>query len=92
MLSALTAQFERKLAEAALSRQQQMAALQHDERDHVARAQREALTQVIDDISAAQQRVNEGTFGTCTGCGQQIPVERLQVRPWSSTCITCAGR
>ncbi len=45
---------------------------------------------VLDEIDAALARIEDGTYGTCTNCGKQIPVERLEANPWASLCIDCA--
>ena len=42
------------------------------------------------EIDAALARIEDGTYGTCTRCGKEIPVERLEVYPWASLCIDCA--
>jgi RNA polymerase-binding protein DksA len=44
---------------------------------------------VLADIDAALQRIEDGTYGTCTNCGQQIAPERLEARPWATLCIDC---
>lgn len=44
---------------------------------------------VLGDIDAALQRIDDGTYGTCTNCGKQIPPERLEARPWATLCIDC---
>ncbi len=44
----------------------------------------------INKINHALVRMDEGTYGTCETCGTDIPVERLQVRPYSSHCVRCA--
>jgi DnaK suppressor protein len=46
--------------------------------------------QVLDEIDAALRRIDDGTYGTCTNCGKQIPEERLEALPWASLCIDCA--
>lgn len=43
--------------------------------------------QVLADIDAALQRIDDGTYGACTQCGRQITVERLEARPWAALCI-----
>ena len=48
--------------------------------------------QVLADIEAALQRIEDGTYGVCTNCGKQIPLERLEARPWATTCIDCARK
>lgn len=40
-------------------------------------------------IERALQRLRQGTYGVCEGCGKKIPVARLNALPFSSTCITC---
>lgn len=47
---------------------------------------------VLADIDAALKRIEDGTYGTCTNCGQQIPPERLEARPWATLCIDCQRR
>ena len=48
--------------------------------------------QVISEIDAALKRIKDGTYGTCTNCGREIPVERLEANPWASLCIDCKRR
>jgi DnaK suppressor protein len=45
--------------------------------------------QVMEQIDGALKRIDEGSFGTCTRCGEPIPEERLEARPWASLCIDC---
>ena len=40
----------------------------------------------------ALQRMDEGTYGTCASCGQEIPEARLEARPMSVTCVSCAEK
>jgi DnaK suppressor protein len=40
-------------------------------------------------IEAAIERIENGTYGICTSCEQDISVARLQAVPWSSVCIAC---
>lgn len=49
------------------------------------RLQRRSLAQ----INAALDRFDDGSFGTCLGCGHAIPVERLEVMPSASRCLEC---
>ena len=41
------------------------------------------------DIDAALARLDEGTYGKCENCGQDIPFERLEARPTATLCVTC---
>jgi DnaK suppressor protein len=46
----------------------------------------------LDNIGAALTRLDEGTFGACAGCGQPIPFARLEARPYTPYCVSCAAR
>jgi DnaK suppressor protein len=39
------------------------------------------------EVERALEKVDAGTFGVCDVCGQAIPVERLEARPFTSRCI-----
>src|SRR5579862_4749897 len=45
--------------------------------------------QVLAEIDLALARIDEGSYGTCTRCRGEIPVERLEASPWASLCIEC---
>lgn len=45
---------------------------------------------VLGEIDAALARIEDGTYGTCTNCGKEIAVGRLEAHPWASLCIDCA--
>ena len=40
-------------------------------------------------IERALQRIREGTFGICEGCGEEISAKRLAARPVATLCIDC---
>ena len=40
-------------------------------------------------IKDALARIEEGTFGICEECGQEISAERLKVRSVTTLCIDC---
>lgn len=46
----------------------------------------------LEDLDQMAERLREGTYGVCEGCGQPIALERLQARPVARTCIECAAR
>jgi RNA polymerase-binding protein DksA len=48
--------------------------------------------QVLAEIDAALARIEDGTYGTCTGCGKEIDAGRLEARPWARLCIEDARR
>jgi DnaK suppressor protein len=43
-------------------------------------------------VEAALRSIDDGTYGTCTNCGNPIGVERLEAIPWAPTCIDCARK
>jgi RNA polymerase-binding transcription factor len=40
-------------------------------------------------IDEAFNRMREGSYGTCTNCGNVIGEKRLQAVPWTPFCIDC---
>lgn len=44
------------------------------------------------EVDSALERLSDGSYGVCTGCGRPIPAERLEVRPAARTCVSCAAR
>lgn len=40
-------------------------------------------------IEQALDRIKEGSYGECVGCGDTIEVRRLEVRPTTTHCVTC---
>ena len=47
----------------------------------------EGAQQTLDEINAALQRIEDGTYGTCEMCGKPIGAERLEAIPWTRLCI-----
>ena len=44
----------------------------------------------IEAIRVALERIQSGTFGICTVCGEEISDDRLEVVPYTATCRNCA--
>jgi len=40
-------------------------------------------------IEQAMLAIDDGTYGECEGCGNEISLKRLEARPVSSLCIEC---
>ena len=40
-------------------------------------------------IEEALGRMKDGSYGKCEGCGNNIPLARLQALPYATTCINC---
>jgi DnaK suppressor protein len=43
----------------------------------------------IRDVRHALGRLELGTYGTCEGCGREIPFERLEVIAQARRCVAC---
>lgn len=43
-------------------------------------------------IREALERIEEGTFGICALCGEEIALKRLKARPVTTYCIKCKSR
>ena len=52
----------------------------------------EQLAVMRADVVRALEKIEEGTYGLCDRCGASIPDERLEARPWSVLCVTCASK
>lgn len=46
----------------------------------------------LDEIDAAQRRLEAGVFGVCEGCHRAIPLARLRAVPTARRCATCQAR
>jgi DnaK suppressor protein len=40
-------------------------------------------------IDAALEKIEQGEYGACVSCGEDIGVKRLQARPVAELCIDC---
>lgn len=49
----------------------------------------EAQRKQVRDIDAALERMEEGVYGLCARCEEEIPARRLEVRPFSRYCVDC---
>lgn len=47
------------------------------------------LNEVLNDVRAALERVDEGSYGRCERCGGAISGERLMAIPYARFCIRC---
>lgn len=45
-----------------------------------------------DQVMLVLERINNGTYGLCDSCGEEIESERLDVMPVTSLCIQCKKR
>lgn len=47
---------------------------------------------LIKKIKQAMERLDNGTYGICETCGEDIAIERLKARPVTTQCIECKTR
>jgi RNA polymerase-binding protein DksA len=47
------------------------------------------LAKKLQDIIEALKKMDDGTYGICENCNQEIDVERLRANPSAKTCIKC---
>jgi len=50
---------------------------------------RDRENKLIKKIKKALDRIENGTFGMCEKCGEEISVKRLMARPVTTLCIDC---
>ena len=48
-----------------------------------------SISERREQVSTALQRLDDGAYGWCERCGGPIPVERLAVFPWATSCVRC---
>jgi DnaK suppressor protein len=52
----------------------------------------ERLHATLTDVRRAQVKLDEGTYGVCDSCGNEIAPERMNALPWAVLCVACAAR
>jgi DnaK suppressor protein len=62
-------------------------------------AERELMTRnleresnVLREARAALNRIQQGSYGTCLNCDEEIGLRRLKAVPWTPLCIACQER
>ncbi|UCG79095.1 MAG: TraR/DksA C4-type zinc finger protein, partial [Nitrospirota bacterium] len=48
-----------------------------------------AQKETLNKVDEALRKLNEGTYGLCEECGDEISKERLTVLPFAILCIEC---
>ncbi|MFE7779215.1 TraR/DksA family transcriptional regulator [Streptomyces sp. NPDC057445] len=51
--------------------------------------QKDTIQRVLNEIEAAFTRLHDGSYGICRGCSTPIPVERLEILPYTRFCVPC---
>lgn len=57
----------------------------------MAKATRQNRAAEIQAIKNALLRLEEGEFGYCEDCGEDIPPKRLELNPTAVRCVSCAN-
>ena len=66
--------------------------IQANERREIGFATRELLVERVNALAAALDRLNDGEYGTCVECGEDIAPARLHALPEVQTCVRCQDR
>ncbi|MBL4837508.1 MAG: TraR/DksA C4-type zinc finger protein [Kordiimonadaceae bacterium] len=76
-----------ELDQSKVGRLSRMDALQGQAMSNAVAARRQ---QALLRIDAAIERLKDGEFGYCIGCGDKVAAKRLQLDPAVATCTACA--
>jgi RNA polymerase-binding transcription factor DksA len=57
--------------------------------EQVLTAQLAGTSQLLAEVGAALQRIDDGTYGTCGECGADIAADLLQAVPLARRCMSC---
>lgn len=52
----------------------------------------ESIKKALDEVDTALERIDEGSYGTCANCGNEIGEARLEFRPESVLCVDCKAK
>jgi RNA polymerase-binding transcription factor len=62
---------------------------QANERQEMSFVTRQHLSERVNRLAAALERIDLGTYGTCSVCGEPIEPARLSAIPEADTCVRC---
>lgn len=51
-----------------------------------------SLVDLLSDVEAALAKLDDGSYGQCSSCGEPITPARLDAQPAASECIDCASK
>ena len=57
--------------------------------DEISSQLAEVESRELTHIEVALERMRDGNYGLCEGCGEGIPMARLQALPYATMCIQC---
>jgi len=78
-----------KLDQTSVGRLSRMDALQNQAMQVETERRREVELKRID---AALARLDNGEYGTCVSCGEEIQAKRLEMDPATPVCVNCAHK
>jgi DnaK suppressor protein len=61
------------------------------EDDEALEGQAQVAASEIASVRRALERIEDGSYGQCVKCGEEIAEGRLEARPEAALCITCAS-
>jgi DnaK suppressor protein len=56
---------------------------------HIQLKLKQTDAKILQAIEEALRRIEQGTYGVCRDCGEEIAAARLNAIPWTRVCITC---
>jgi len=80
---------ERDLAEPPEADSSERAVQMED--DEALEGQAAVISNEMASIRRALERIEDGSYGECVRCGEEIAEGRLQARPEAALCISCAS-
>ncbi|KPQ30300.1 MAG: transcriptional regulator, TraR/DksA family [Marinobacter excellens HL-55] len=98
-LETLKADLEARLARYEAHQRREAGALDKDSEERAAQTQNDEVVDSLEQetrvelvqIARALDRINNGLGDECEGCGEAIDPRRLQVLPYTTVCVNCAG-
>jgi DnaK suppressor protein len=97
MLRSKQAELEHRLRPDSYANQDMQVDYAADELDNIIERQRresaigeiERNNVMLRQVKMALKRIDEGIFGICFECEEQIPDRRLKAIPWAERCVKC---
>lgn len=98
-LETLKADLEARLARYEAHQRRETGALDKDSEEQATQTQNDEVVDSLEQetrtelvqIARALDRINNGLGDECEGCGEAIDPRRLQVLPYTTVCVSCAG-
>jgi DnaK suppressor protein len=60
-----------------------------DVEQHIRMQLKNRETFTLRKVTEALKKIDDGSYGECDSCGEQIELRRLQARPTATLCIAC---